>query len=109
MRSRVAVGDQGGTRTIEPLVAVRVIPVPMGIDDELNATRAQSRQHGLELLLRYSDASVDHELAPTTDQDRDVATGPAHEAHSASQRRERHGRSLRLGVDLVYRAIRVRE
>jgi hypothetical protein len=64
---------------MHPVVAVGVVEVPMGVDEDLDGVAVDGCEGGSELRLAGRIAGVDEQLAFFGGEDRDVAAGSAEE------------------------------
>jgi len=90
----VLVSPDGGSSGVHPLVAVGVVEVPVGVDEDLDRVGVDGGQGGGELGLAGSVAGVDEELALFGGEDGDVAASSLKSGDVAAKR---------SGGDLVIR------
>ena len=99
---RVFMRKDGGTLLIEPLVAVRVVEVPVSVDQVFDRIAAQA-VHGIkDTGARSGDAGIDKHFAVGACQDGDVATRSLDDRDIAAQLVELDGRFRRVIANQVH-------
>ena len=93
--ARVLVGPDGGAGRVHPLVAVGVVEVPVGVDEDLDGLGVDGGEGFGELGLAGGVAGVDDELAFFGGEDGDVAAGAEERGDVAA---EGSGCDLVVGV-----------
>ncbi len=81
----VLVGPDGGSGGVHPVVAVGVVEVPVGVDQDLNRVGVDGGEGGGKLRLAGGVAGVDEELALSRGEDGDVAASSAQEGDVAAE------------------------
>jgi hypothetical protein len=114
MLARVIMGENDGTLGAQPLVAVGMIEVPMGIDQMSDRIGAEARQRRSDPRARNADPGIDQDPAVEPREHGDIPARALEHADIATQRMDidrcRGGRgtdavddALRPGEDLAWR------
>lgn len=85
----VLVGPDRGAGRVDPVVAVGVVEVPVGIDEDLNGVAIDGGESRRQLGLAGGIAGVDEEFAFLGGENRNVAASPAEKGEVPSEGRER--------------------
>src|SRR5215469_9680557 len=94
-------GNNGCAFRIQPRIAVRVVEVPVGVDqmsDRITAKTVGSLQYPFA---RGGDSGVDEHLAIAAGQDRDITPGALEDAYVATQFVDLDGRFGGLVTDKI--------
>jgi hypothetical protein len=70
----ILMGDDGGSFRIQPCVAIRVIEVPVRVDQVFDRIAAETVGSLQDARARCGDPGIDEHLAVVAGQDSDIAT-----------------------------------
>ena len=105
----VLMGDNGCSFRIQPLIAVRVIEVPVRVDQVLDRIVAEAIGCFQNARAGCGDSGIDEHLAVDACQDSDVAAGALEDADVAAQLVNLDGRLRSLITDQIHDVARFGE
>ena len=85
MPSGLLVGEDGRAFAMQPLIAVGMVEVPMGIDQVLDRVGAEACEGLRDARTRGRNAGIHQKLAVSTGEDSDIAAGAFEHTHVAAQ------------------------
>ncbi|WP_430640250.1 hypothetical protein [Bradyrhizobium diazoefficiens] len=92
---------------MQPLIAVGMVEMPVGVDEMGDGIGAETGQRIGELGARHADAGIDQELAVGPGQDGDVAAGAFEHADIVAKPGGRDRRNCRTVLDQADEAARL--
>lgn len=99
---RVFMRKDGGTLRVQPLIAVSVVEMPMGVDQVFDRIAAEAVDNAQNAWAGHSDSCIDEQLAVGTWKNSDIATRAFNDGDITPEFVDLEGRFRRVITNRVH-------